>query len=94
MGPAVAIRDGRITVLGVRALSGAAVTIEPELHLDACKIRDRAPCPFALDPICGSLIGHVDLLPGRAGLIVDVYGYRMPMSNGFRTSRRLDKMPR
>ena len=61
MGPAVAIRVRRITVLGVRALGGAAVTIEPELHLDTGNIRDRAPCPIALDPICGSLIGHVDL---------------------------------
>jgi hypothetical protein len=85
MGPAVAIRVRRITVGSVRALCGAAVTIEPELHLDACKIRDRAPCPIALDPICGSLIGHVDLLPGRAGPIADVYGYRIAMSNSFRT---------
>lgn len=61
MGPTVAIRVRRITVGSVCALCGAAVTIEPKLHLDACKIRDRAPCPIALDPICGSLIGHVDL---------------------------------
>ena len=51
MGPAVAIRVRWITVGSVRALCGAAVTIEPELHLDTGDIRDRAPCPIALDPI-------------------------------------------
>ena len=80
MGPAVAIRDGRFTVLGVRALGGAAVSIEPELHLDPSNIRDRAPCPIALDPICESLIGHVDLPTSRHGLLEAICDIRIHSS--------------
>ena len=74
MGPAVTIRVRRITVGSVRALCGAAVTIEPELHLDTGNIRDRAPRPIALDPIRGSLLGHDRLPTSRDGLLgIDLY---------------------
>ena len=69
MDPAVTVDMRRNADGGVRQLRCVAVAIKPKLHMDTCKIRDRAPCPIALDPICGSLIGHVDLLPGQGGLI-------------------------
>ena len=58
MRPAVAVNVSRMAVGGVRTLRSAAVTIEAKLHMDTCNIRDRAPCPIALDPICGRLLGH------------------------------------
>jgi hypothetical protein len=61
MDPAVTVDMRRNADGGVRQLRCVAVTIEPKLHMDTCKIRDRAPCPIALDPTCGSLLGHVDL---------------------------------
>ena len=69
MGPAIAIRVGRVAVGSVCQLCCLAVRIEPELHLDTGNIRDRAPYPIALDPICGSLLGHDRLPTSRDGLL-------------------------
>ena len=82
MDPAITVDMRRNADGGVGQLRWLAVTIEAKLHMDSCKIRDRAPCPIALDPICGSMLGHDRLPTSRDGLLeTDLYSCLHNLNN-------------